>query len=119
MKPFALAVLVGLITSFFVAIGLWFIVPMLLSPLFAPEKWVLLFPALTVLPSLIVGGYIAAKRSPFMRPAAGALVGLFAMAFYLALGKVTGPLWFSIALAAGGSTVASFGSLFGGKRSAT
>lgn len=119
MKPFAFSVLVGLAASFFIGIGLWFSVPMFLSPLFATEKWVLWFPVLTVLPSLIVGGYIAAKRSPFMRPVAGALVGLFAMALYLAFGKATGPLWFSVALAVGGAAVASFGALFGGKRSAT
>ena len=119
MKPFALSVLIGFASSLLIGIGLWFSVPMLLSPIFATEKWVPWFPVLTVLPSLLAGGYVAAKRSPFMRHAAGALVGLFAMTLYLALGKTSGPLWFSVALAAGGSAVALFGALFGGKRIAT
>jgi hypothetical protein len=61
---------------------MWFVMPMLLTPLFGQEGWQGWFPAMVILPPLFIGGYVAAcyAKSRYRASYAmlGALVGLAA-----------------------------------------
>lgn len=112
--------LVGNVTCFALTALLWVVVPRLLTPIIG-TNWIGLYPALVILPPLVVGGYVAARltksrfRSRYV--VLGAAVGLTASATMLAILTVSmkgNPVWLLVPIFAG-AALSGLGALLGGR----
>lgn len=82
MRALVVPWLIGCSVALAVAAAVWFVLPLLLTPLLGEEGWQVWFPAIVVLLPLFVGGYVAAcyakARYRASYAALGALVGIAA-----------------------------------------
>ena len=114
-KPFAY----GLIIAVLSALGLWLVVPLVVA-IFVdkPGLW---FPALIIIPPLLLGGFVSARqmrtryltRYLFM----GWLVGIAVMLFVFLVGTISGDIWLFIFIIIAGGAVSMFGSYLGARGS--
>lgn len=101
----------GLLAFVGSGIGLWFAVSLLLMPW--REASFALLPALVLLPSLVLGGFVAGRTtrtaSLVWKLVMGAVVGILSMAIFFFATNSSGLAWFFLLLLLAGGSVASLG----------
>jgi len=115
LKPFVY----GLIIAILAVLGLWLAVPLVVA--IFDDKPGLWFPALIIIPPLVLGGFVTARqmRSRYLTRYLfmGWLVGISVMSFVFLVGKVSGDIWFFIFIIIAGGAISMLGSYLGARSS--
>ena len=107
-KPFAY----GLIIAVLSALGLWLVVPLVVA-IFVdkPGLW---FPALIIIPPLLLGGFVSARQ---MRTRYLTRYLFMGWLFVFLVGTISGDIWLFIFIIIAGGAVSMFGSYLGARGS--
>ncbi|MFO7552705.1 MAG: hypothetical protein R6W80_14965 [Haliea sp.] len=111
MAAILIPLALGLLAALASAVGLWLALSLLLMPWL--EVSFALLPALIVIPSLMLGGFVAGRKTRMgnlaLKLSMGAIVGILAMVCLALITSASGVLWFFVLLALGAAAIGSFG----------
>ncbi len=114
LKP----IIYGVIATYIAVFILWLTIPILLSSFV--EISLSLFPFLISVPSLILGGFIAANKmhSKYISRylIIGGIVGIIVMLIAITIIKSKGEIWFISIVVLSGVALSAFGSFIGAKK---
>ena len=114
LKP----IIYGVIATYSAIIALWLTIPFLLSSFV--ETSVTLFPFLIIVPSLILGGFIAANKMHSKHISRyliiGGIVGIVVMLIAITVIKTKGEIWFISVVVLSGVALSIFGAFIGAKK---
>ena len=111
MSAILVPIALGILTFLASVAALWFVATFVLLPLSAAV--VLWLPALLLIPSLVLAGFVAGLKSntayPSRKLVMGAIVGFLSVLAASLGARSSGAAWFAVLLALGGASVAAVG----------
>ena len=118
MAAILIPLALGLVAALASAVGLWLALSLLLMPWF--EDSFALLPALIVIPSLMLGGFVAGRKTRTAKRALkltmGGIVGILVVACLSLITSASGFPWFFMLLALGAAAISTFGAFLSTRR---
>lgn len=114
LKP----IIYGVIAAYTSIIILWLIIPLLLSSFV--ETNLILLPFLIIVPSLVIGGFIAANKMHSKHISRyliiGGIVGIIVILITITVIKLKGEIWVAFIFILSGVALSTFGAFIGAKK---
>lgn len=118
MAALLIPLALGLLATLASGVGLWLALSLLLMP-WLKVSFALL-PALVVIPSIMLGGFVAGRKTKTARLglklSMGAIVGILAMACFSVITSASGIAWFFVLLALGAAAISASGAFLSTRR---